>query len=73
MADRGQQAREAFRQLLAGGPEGYAGADQGNAARLVALLWVLSGLLALAFLPFDHPTAATLPVFTNWQNAQKGA
>ncbi len=59
MANRGQQAREAFRQLLAGGPEAYAGADQGNAARLVALLWVLSGLLALAFLPFDHPTAAT--------------
>src|SRR5687768_15988641 len=41
-----------------GGAQTYAGADQGNAARIVALLWVLSGLLALAFLPFDHPTAA---------------
>jgi diguanylate cyclase (GGDEF)-like protein len=45
--------------LLTRGAQTYAGADQGNAARIVALLWVLSGLLTLAFLPFDHPTAAT--------------
>ena len=44
--------------LLTRGAQTYAGADQGNAARIVALLWVLSGLLALAFLPFDPPTAA---------------
>lgn len=59
MTNRGHQARQALRRLSTGGPEAYAGADQGNAARIVALLWVLSGLLALAFLPFDHPTAAT--------------
>lgn len=59
MTKRGHQARQALGRLLTSGPEAYAGADQGNAARIVALLWVLSGLLALAFLPFDHPTAAT--------------
>jgi len=45
--------------LLTREAQTYAGADQGNAARIVALVWVLSGLLTLAFLPFDHPTAAT--------------
>jgi diguanylate cyclase (GGDEF)-like protein len=58
MDGHGQRARQALRELLARGPDAYAGADQGNAARIVALLWVLSGLLALAFLPFDNPTAA---------------
>ncbi len=33
----------------------YAGADPENAARLVALLWILSGVLALAFIPLEPP------------------
>jgi diguanylate cyclase (GGDEF)-like protein len=36
----------------------YAGADQANAGRIVALLWLLSGVLTLAFFPFDPPTDA---------------
>jgi len=56
---RETQVGEGLGRLLTRGAQTYAGADQGNAARIVALLWVLSGLLALAFLPFDHPTAAT--------------
>jgi diguanylate cyclase (GGDEF)-like protein len=36
----------------------YAGADQANACRAVAGLWVLSGVLSLAFLPLDPPDAA---------------
>jgi diguanylate cyclase (GGDEF)-like protein len=56
---RGSQVGQRLGRLLTRGAQTYAGADQGNAARIVALLWVLSGLLAFAFLPFDHPTAAT--------------
>jgi len=59
MATRGSQVGQGLGRLLTRGAQTYAGADQGNAARIVALLWVLSGLLTLAFLPFDHPTAAT--------------
>ena len=33
----------------------YEGADPGNAVRLVALLWLLSGVLALAFMPLEPP------------------
>jgi diguanylate cyclase (GGDEF)-like protein len=40
------------------GKDPYAGADQVNAGRAVAGLWVLSGILALAFLPLDPPTVA---------------
>jgi diguanylate cyclase (GGDEF)-like protein len=43
--------------LFARQADPYAGADRANAVRLVALLWVLSSLLTLLFLPFDHPTA----------------
>jgi diguanylate cyclase (GGDEF)-like protein len=43
---------------LRGGHDPYAGADQVNAGRAVAGLWVLSGLLTLAFLPLDPPTVA---------------
>jgi diguanylate cyclase (GGDEF)-like protein len=46
-----------LRGLLHVGGEPYAGADLRNAGRLVALLWLLSGVLTLAFLPFDPPTA----------------
>jgi diguanylate cyclase (GGDEF)-like protein len=60
----GTQAGQGFGRLLTRGAQTYAGADRGNAARIVALLWVLSGVLALAFLPFDHPTVATGP--TGW-------
>jgi diguanylate cyclase (GGDEF)-like protein len=34
----------------------YAGADLANAGRILALMWLLSGMLALAFFPFDPPT-----------------
>jgi diguanylate cyclase (GGDEF)-like protein len=50
--------RLALRRLVAGLAERdnpYAGADQGNAVRIVALVWLLSGLLTLAMLPFDAP------------------
>jgi diguanylate cyclase (GGDEF)-like protein len=59
MTNRGSQVGQSLGRLLTREAQTYAGADQGNAARIVALLWVLSGLLTLAFLPFDHPTAAT--------------
>ena len=36
----------------------YAGADRRNANRIVALLWLLSGVLTLAYLPLDPPTDA---------------
>src|SRR5919106_1538476 len=51
-------AREALRGLFHSQEEPYAGADRANAARIVALLWGLSGLMALAFLPLDPPTEA---------------
>ena len=61
MTARGSEVGQDLGRLLTRGAQTYAGADQGNAARIVALLWVLSGLLALAFLPFDPPTAAIGP------------
>jgi diguanylate cyclase (GGDEF)-like protein len=36
----------------------YAGADRANAGRIVALLWLLSAILSLCFLPLDPPTEA---------------
>lgn len=58
--DAGRQtAKVALRRLIAATAERedpYAGADRENAVRIVALVWLLSGLLALAFLPFDSPT-----------------
>jgi diguanylate cyclase (GGDEF)-like protein len=36
----------------------YAGADQANAGRIVALLWLLSAILTLCFFPLDPPTDA---------------
>jgi diguanylate cyclase (GGDEF)-like protein len=55
---RDGQTGQDLGRLLTRGAQTYAGADQGNAARIVALIWVLSGLLTLAFLPLDPPTAA---------------
>jgi diguanylate cyclase (GGDEF)-like protein len=49
-------AREALRALRRSQDEPYAGADRINAGRIVALLWLLTGVLTLAFLPFDPPT-----------------
>lgn len=49
-------ARKALRALRRSQEEPYAGADLANAGRIVALLWLLSGVLTLAFLPFDPPT-----------------
>ena len=42
---------------LRGGNGGdlYAGSDRDNATRIVGLLWLLSAVLAAAFLPFDPP------------------
>jgi len=51
-------AREALRALRRSQDEPYAGADRANASRILALLWLLSGVLTLAFLPFDPPTEA---------------
>jgi diguanylate cyclase (GGDEF)-like protein len=51
--------RLAIRRLVAALSERedpYAGADHDNAVRLVALIWLLSGLLTAAMLPFDSPT-----------------
>jgi diguanylate cyclase (GGDEF)-like protein len=51
--------RLAIRRLVAGLAERddpYAGADHANAVRIVALIWLLSGLLTLAMVPFDSPT-----------------
>jgi diguanylate cyclase (GGDEF)-like protein len=51
--------RLAVRRLVAGLAQRenqYAGADQANAVRIVALIWLLSGLLTLLMLPFDSPT-----------------
>jgi len=41
-----------------GDADPYAGGDRTNAGRILALLWLLSALLTLAFLPFDPPTEA---------------
>lgn len=56
--DRIERPRKALRGLLRRQSDPYAGADRGNAVRIVALLWGLSALLTVAFLPLDHPTAA---------------
>jgi len=57
----GGVVREALRRVLHGTDDPYAGADRANASRIVALLWLLSGLLTLAFLPFDPPTETIGP------------
>lgn len=44
--------------VLGGDTNTYEGADRVNAARLVAILSALSGLLTLAYLAFDPPTEA---------------
>jgi diguanylate cyclase (GGDEF)-like protein len=44
--------------LLGGETNTYEGADRVNAARLVAILAALSGLLTLVYLAFDPPTEA---------------
>jgi diguanylate cyclase (GGDEF)-like protein len=49
---------EAVRRLIRGAGRPYAGADRTNASRIVALMWFLSGLLTLIYLPFDPPTEA---------------
>lgn len=53
--------REVLRRLGAvrsGGQDPYAGGDRANAGRILALLWLLSALLTLGFLPLDPPTEA---------------
>ncbi len=39
------------------GGDPYAGADLGNARRMIALLWTLSSVLTVVFLPFWPPSA----------------
>jgi diguanylate cyclase (GGDEF)-like protein len=58
--ERGEAEDGLLRRLAAlrRGKDPYAGADQINAGRAVAGLWVLSGLLTIAFFPFDPPTVA---------------
>ena len=50
--------REALRTMFAKSDDPYAGADVMNARRILALLWLLSSALTLAFLAFDPPTGA---------------
>lgn len=57
------EQREFGRQLLrglgagrSGDDDPYAGSDKANASRIVAMLWLLSALLTLAFFPFDPPS-----------------
>jgi diguanylate cyclase (GGDEF)-like protein len=54
--ERPDIGREILRRLRERGVDPYAGADQANAGRIVALMWLLSGVLAVAFFPFDPPT-----------------
>jgi diguanylate cyclase (GGDEF)-like protein len=49
---------ELLRSMLRKRPDPYAGADLGNARRLVGVLSMLSGLLAGAYLGFGPPTEA---------------
>jgi diguanylate cyclase (GGDEF)-like protein len=50
-------ARLGLQALRTAQADQYAGADPENAARLVALLCLLIGMLTFAFLPLDPPTA----------------
>ncbi len=43
--------------LFARGGDPYAGADLDNARRMIALLWMLSSVLTVVFLPFWPPSA----------------
>jgi diguanylate cyclase (GGDEF)-like protein len=59
--ERGNLAREIIRGMRSvrrRDVDPYAGADQANAGRILALLWLLSGALTLAFFPLDPPTEA---------------
>ena len=61
MSDQPDLRRELLRGLRGGNNvDGnlYAGSDRANATRIVGLLWLLSAILAIAFLPFDPPTEA---------------
>jgi diguanylate cyclase (GGDEF)-like protein len=59
-----EQRRDVREELLKGlgalrrHEDPYAGADRANAARIVALLWLLSAILSLCFFPLDPPTEA---------------
>jgi diguanylate cyclase (GGDEF)-like protein len=61
VSTRGGQLGRDLSRLLTREGQTYEGADRGNAARIVALIWMLSALLELAYLPLDHPTAAIGP------------
>ena len=58
MSEQPDLRRELLRGLRGGNGANYAGSDRANATRIVALLWLLSAVLAIAFLPFDPPTEA---------------
>src|SRR4051812_36094233 len=47
-----------LRALFARSDDPYAGADLALAQRIVALMWTLAALLAIALVPFAPPTAA---------------
>jgi diguanylate cyclase (GGDEF)-like protein len=60
-AEQSHLRRELIRALQGGDgfdADPYAGSDRANATRIVALLWLLSAVLAITFLPFDPPTEA---------------
>ena len=56
--DLGRELLRGFRAGRGGDHDPYAGADKGNAGRIVGLLWLLSAALTLAFFPLDPPTEA---------------
>jgi diguanylate cyclase (GGDEF)-like protein len=58
MVEPAQPLARRLRALFARSDDPYAGADLALAHRLVALMWTLGGLLAVAFVPFAPPTAA---------------
>jgi diguanylate cyclase (GGDEF)-like protein len=57
-ADFRRELLRGFGALRSGEQDPYAGVDQANAGRIVALLWLLSAILTLLFLPLDPPTEA---------------
>jgi diguanylate cyclase (GGDEF)-like protein len=54
--DAGRLAIRRLIDAMAERDDPYAGADRPNAVRIVALIWLVSGLLTLVMLPLDPPT-----------------
>lgn len=54
--DLGREILHEIRAVRGDQRDPYTGADQANAGRIVALLWLLSALITLAYLPLDPPT-----------------